>query len=301
MNEITPGLYNDQGNYIKMILPENEFIKTYLQSINSTIIFDGARIKGNSVGHKILQQIYNRATSQINSSITDGKYRLQSLFSDDSSLISSSRLFRNTLMINKNGEKLSWKWDFQKQHQNYYSVNGNEMREKTKHEFSGHWNINRNWLFEPLYLLTNQQLFAPWAENSSYTLLERSTKMSLTYQWESKFRLSLGGEYGNKTNRTDQSDATNKKIFTEMRISKAGQLTIGIRYSLNSIDFSGEENGTASYIMLEGLKPGLNHLWNISLQMLVMKNVQLSLIYDGRSPHGSETIHTGSIQVRANL
>lgn len=301
LSEFTPALYNDQANYIKMILPGNEYIKTFLQSINSTIIFDGGKVIGNSIRKNVLKKIYNRANSQINSSISDGQRRFQSLFSDDSSLISSSRLLRNTLIINKNGETLNWTWDFQKQHQNYYSVNGSEMRDKTKHEFKIHWNISRNWLIEPQFSQAKQKLFAPWAANTSYSMQESSTKVALTYQRESKFRWSIGGEYASKENETDQSNANSKKIFSEIRISKAGQMTIGIRYSLNAIHFSGEENGAASYIMLEGLKPGTNHLWNISLQMLVMNNVQLSLIYDGRSPHGSETIHTGSIQVRANL
>ena len=53
--------------------------------------------------------------------------------------------------------------------------------------------------------------------------------------------------------------------------------------------------------MLEGLKPGTNHLWTVTLQMMISKNLQIGLNYEGRAPENSTVIHVGSIQLRAIL
>jgi hypothetical protein len=50
--------------------------------------------------------------------------------------------------------------------------------------------------------------------------------------------------------------------------------------------------------MLEGLKPGRNYTWSISIQRTLGANMQLNFIYDGRASEGNPVVHTGNMQVR---
>jgi hypothetical protein len=51
--------------------------------------------------------------------------------------------------------------------------------------------------------------------------------------------------------------------------------------------------------MLDGLKTGDNIVWNLSYQMNLSKNLQLSIMYNGRKSPEVNTIHIATVQMRA--
>ena len=51
--------------------------------------------------------------------------------------------------------------------------------------------------------------------------------------------------------------------------------------------------------MLEGLQPGKNQTWRLLIQKNLTKNLDINLNYQGRKSETSQTIHTGSVQLRA--
>jgi hypothetical protein len=59
------------------------------------------------------------------------------------------------------------------------------------------------------------------------------------------------------------------------------------------------ENTPVAFEILQGLRPGTNHVWNINWQQNLSSYLQLSLNYNGRKPPGISAIHTGTVQVRA--
>jgi len=68
-------------------------------------------------------------------------------------------------------------------------------------------------------------------------------------------------------------------------------------YILNS--FTGNSNNPAAFEMLEGLRPGENGTWNLTLQRTIRKNLLISLNYNGRISEGTLPVHLGSLQVKA--
>ncbi|MFV0606320.1 MAG: hypothetical protein ACK5NK_10815, partial [Niabella sp.] len=64
-------------------------------------------------------------------------------------------------------------------------------------------------------------------------------------------------------------------------------------------DAANQSQTTVSYIMLNGLMPGKNYLWNIMLTKRLMNNLELNFQYDGRKPGTGKTIHTGKATLTA--
>ena len=74
------------------------------------------------------------------------------------------------------------------------------------------------------------------------------------------------------------------------------------KFTLNDIYFISKNNTattTVSYIMLEGLLPGKNYLWSITLTKRLLNNLELNFQYDGRKPALSKTVHIGKASLTA--
>jgi hypothetical protein len=66
-----------------------------------------------------------------------------------------------------------------------------------------------------------------------------------------------------------------------------------------AIGYTGTNNSSLEYEMLEGLKKGNNFTWELLLNKRVAKNLDLTLNYSGRKPESIKTIHSGTVQIRA--
>ncbi|HUN03494.1 MAG TPA: hypothetical protein PLS00_11610, partial [Niabella sp.] len=73
------------------------------------------------------------------------------------------------------------------------------------------------------------------------------------------------------------------------------------KFTYQSLNYKSSKTGqsTVSYIMMDGLMPGNNFLWNLMLTKRILNNLELNLIYDGRKSGKSKTIHTGSASITA--
>jgi hypothetical protein len=70
-------------------------------------------------------------------------------------------------------------------------------------------------------------------------------------------------------------------------------------FSLYKNDFSGDALSPVAFQMLEGLQPGQNTTWRLLFQKSLTDYLDVNLSYQGRKSETSNTIHNGSIQLRA--
>jgi hypothetical protein len=73
------------------------------------------------------------------------------------------------------------------------------------------------------------------------------------------------------------------------------------KFTYNNINFNAVNGNTTtvSYTMLDGLLPGRNLLWSLTLTKRLLNNLELNFQYDGRKPAEARTVHIGRAAITA--
>jgi hypothetical protein len=311
LNEFEPAVYADQGDYIMVYTPTDQYVKAnyltfnYVLSLDPSafmpkkIDFDHTRFWGRFSSSSSLQ--INKKNVAQNGNFEFNPFTRQLV---DSNLITLSSFLSNTLYFNRK----SIKWGIDITHRINttkalldYGFQSNKLRDIT---IKSRWNLNHSIATTLTNKFALNQLITPAFSNRNYLIKEVSVEPSVSYVHKSNFRVSLIYTYDNKYNTINfMEKALNNVLAVEVRYNVLSDGTLSGRLSLNNIDFNpgsgGSATSTTGYVLLNGLAPGDNYLWNIQLTKRLAGNIELNLQYDGRRPAGSKVVNTGTATVRA--
>ena len=110
-------------------------------------------------------------------------------------------------------------------------------------------------------------------------------------------------QYGNNKNQIEYGGETaiNNSITIESKINFIQSAGLNLKFVSNEISYTGISNNTVSYVMLNGLQPGKNYLWNIEYTKRIMNSLEISFNYEGRKSGEGPTVNIGRASVRAIL
>ena len=311
LNEFEVAIYQDQKKWIRIFTPTNEYVKANYIQFNYSVDLNPAAIIDGSVKNKLTRFLGKFSTSsalQINKKdiAGNGSFEFNPFSKNlvDTTLITLSSFLSNTLYFNRK----SIKWGIDVTHRLNtgksllnYGFESIKLRDLT---LKGRFNLNRSVTASFTNKFVLNQLSTPSFANRNYRIDEVSAEPSVSYIYKSDFRVSLIYTYDIKENRIDfMEKAINNSIATEVRYNVLSNGTLNGRFSFNNISFNGGggsgANSTAGYVLLDGLLPGKNYLWNVELTKRVAGNIEVNLQYEGRKPGNTPTVHTGRASVRA--
>ncbi len=144
-----------------------------------------------------------------------------------------------------------------------------------------------------------------------YNLKQYSLEPNLTYTHKSNLRVLLGYRYGSKTNDPNFGllKSISSSLNSELKYNILQSTSIQAKFVFSNISFnakdatatSGAINSPVGYVILDGLLPGKNYLWNLNLTKKLGGNLELNIEYEGRKPGEGRTVHTGRASLRALL
>ena len=316
LNEFEIAQFQDQAKYIRIYTPTNEFIKAnyntfnYSLSVNPRAAIDVYSSKGYK---KFLTKLTVQSSLQVQKKETaHGVVQLNPFGKglSDTSLIFLNSIFSNTLSFNRFNTR--WGVDVNNIVNNSKAllIYGQESRLLKEQTLKGRFTIVKSvWFDVNLKSGVNSLAVSnPKFGNRNYLLHIYSAEPRFNFTRGTNFRLVTGYRYTNKENQqNDREIYTSHSVNTEIKYNILQSSSILVRFTYTGIRYYREDkqavntNSTVSYIMLDGLLPGKNFLWNLNLTKRLSNNLEMNIEYEGRQPGSSKTVHIGRASLRALL
>ena len=147
-----------------------------------------------------------------------------------------------------------------------------------------------------------KQIFPILSENfnRNYKIESIEIHPKISFLYSSKNRLTAFYHYKNKENTLSEfQELKQQKFGLEYVYLKDNEQQISGNVNVFLNNFIGDTNTPVAYKMLEGLQAGKNYTWALLFNKKLNSFLSLNLSYLGRKSQDSETIHTGSMQLRA--
>lgn len=312
LNEFELAMFADQGKFIRVFTPTNEYIKANYITLNYNININPKQLfikKGKDARDNFLSRFIISSSLQIaKKSLAKGVFEFNPFqyAVSDSNLITFSAILANTLSFNRQSNK--WGVDISNLHNHnkafltygFETRQNNEWLLKYRHFLSKTITLNINTLTGKNGLITDDVQFG----NRNYNISRNNAEVLLSFIKATSFRITGGYKYEVKNNadKYGGEQSVSNAITAESKYNILQSASLTGRFTFNGLKYNADANATQTtigYVMLDGLLPGKNYLWNFMLTKRLLNNLELNFQYDGRKPGGTKTIHTGRASITA--
>lgn len=308
LNEFEVAAFQYEANYIRSFVPSDQYVRTYTNQFSSNIQFQPARRWSNAQGFKrFVARFSDVASARLDRKTTRdrGFDRLNPLESNfaDTSLLSLGSTFRNTLSFNRTDPGFGLEYTVQDVKNRILLANGFEARGDAYHELRVRKRLAPKVTGIVQMRSGVRGAASDFLTGRNFNITANGTEPEVQWQPNNTFRLTVKGRYIDKVNDEDLGGETARiaDFGLQARFSDPGKGLIEVQANVLDIAYDGESNNTLAFEMLESLAPGTNGTWTVTVQRSISRNLQLNVLYNGRTSPDRPVIHVGSVQLRATF
>jgi len=316
LNEFELAQFQDQAKYIRIYTPTNEFVKADYNTFNYSIslnprtvidVYKSTRIK------KLLAKINLQSSLQLfKKEVAKGFIKLNPFKStlNDTSLISLNAILINSFSFNRFSTKWGIDLNNARNHGKALLTYGYESRRFEEWSLKGRFNFVKTLsadvdVRKGLNTLATSNIKF---DNRNYYLDIYSVEPRLSFIKGANFRLITGYKFTGKQNQQNDLEVyRSHALNSEIKYNILQTSSVLTKFTYSTIDFRSRKkqtvnsNSTVSYIMLDGLLPGKNFLWNVDVTKRLSNNLEVTIQYEGRKPGTARMVHVGRASLRALL
>ncbi len=301
LNEFEIAQFQDQGRFVRILLPNQVFIPTHQNKFSQTLTLNPVSWVQKEGYKKVLSHFYNQTSYLIDRMVArEGATFDLNPFGTSDDQLGLNLNFRNSLFFNRGKQKYTTNYTFiSSANENLQSI-GSLSSDIESHQIGFIHKIKENWLItidgQTGFNASESENFA----NRNFKINESLFKPQVSYLFGNSSRVDVFYEIENKENVVNEEAMLNQQnLGLSWSFNKEQKYAVNgeIRYVKN--DFVGQAFSPVGFQMLEGLQPGTNFTWNLLFQKNISSFLDLNISYNGRDSETSRTIHTGSVQLKA--
>ncbi len=305
LDEFEVAQFQYEANFIRVFTPTDLFEKTFTNQISQNIAWDMGKLWRSEKGWKgfvarFSDQSSWRADRKTREKSGSDAYNpfIQNL--EDSVLLSLNNSLRNSFFFNRTSPIWSLDHVYSDIKGKQLLTNGFESRSSVEHKLNGRYTYERRYTMRLALVRAETSREASYSSNRDYSILEEAFRPSLEWQPDRTIRTTVKGELSNKENSIgDGEKAEIRKLGVETRFNQMDKGSVNLGFDYVLIEYSGDENTSLAFEMLDGLRTGNNFTWTLFLQRNLAKNLEMNITYNGRKSETNKAIHAGGVQVRA--
>ena len=303
LNEFEVAQFQDQGEYIRVLLPNQVFVKTHQNRLSQTLTINPQQwAVAESKSKQFWSHFYNQTSYLIDRKIRreGNNFNLNPFSSDADNQLAINKSFRNVLFLNRGKQHYTTSYTFlSNSNRTILSIGFQENKLKShqlnfNHKFAESWLVNLKSSLE-----ANESLSENFVSRN-YKIDEVRLQPKLSYLFNENARFDVFYQYTTKDNTIGNMETLKQNNYgISFTYNNVQKIALTGEINLFQNEFEGSPNTPVSYQMLEGLQPGKNFTWSLLAQKKLTKFLDLNLNYFGRKTETSKTIHTGTVQLKA--
>ena len=303
LEEFELAQFQDQGNYIRVLLPNQVFIRTHQNRLSQTLTFNPTNwIHSESKTKKFWSHFYNQTSYLIDRKTRrdNGSFNLNPFEEDEENQLALQLNFRNVLFFNRGKQRYTTSYTYltnKSRNQLSFGFIENNLQ---SHQVNFNHKFKDTWLLTLDSALKNTESISENFLSKNYDIDETLLTPKLSYLHNDRLRFDVFATVASKENTIGNMETLEQQnyglSFSYSNFSKAA-ISAEFNYIVN--DFEGDPNSPVGYQMMEGLQSGKNYTWNLIAQKKLTKFLDLNINYFGRKSETSQVIHTGNVQLKA--
>jgi len=303
LNEFEIAQFADQGNYIRVLLPNQVFVRTHQNRLSQTLTLNFQQWSSSKSGsRKFWSHFYNQTSFLIDRKVRrDGNnFNLNPFKADEENELGLNNSIRNVLFYNRGKQRYTTSYTYLTNTSRSLLSIGFQENKSLNHQFNFNHKFAKSWLLNGLASFGREESLSENFTNRNFEINEDQFQPKLSYLFNENAQFDVFYQYTSKTNRIGDLEALSQNNYgVSFTYNNTQKIALTGEFNFFQNEFEGNPNTPVAYQMLEGLQPGQNLTWNLLAQKKLTKFLDLNLSYFGRKTETSKTIHTGTIQLKA--
>jgi hypothetical protein len=302
LNEFEIAQFSDQAEYLRIILPTINYIATHQNKFTQTIGINAQQWSSKKGVKKILSHFNNQTYILVDNTQLKQpkKFNLNPFDINNPNLLALNYHFTNSMYFNKGKKHFTTSYTYQKSKNISTTTIDNLSNNLQVQQVAFEHKLGDFWQF---YIYGNQsksETISLNYTNRNFKLKSYSIAPKLSYYYNQNVYFSMFYEYKNKENLIQNLEVLQLNKFG-FEFNSANHVKNSLKITLNLFNnkFKGNANSPVGYQMLEGLQAGKNYTWSFLFHRKINSYLHLNINYLGRKSKTSNTIHTGSVQLKA--
>jgi hypothetical protein len=302
VNEMEIAPFADIGDYVRVSVFSDDFIRTDNVSLNQKINWDPARIWREAKGARKFLRKFALNTSLIIDRKTRENPDIQAwnplqLGVVDSSLVALNVQRRHGLFFNRANPKYDVQLSNADRRNRRVLTTGYESNQTQDWTLRFRYRPNDQLSLEAAAVAGSRAADSEFFNNKDFRINFRRAEPSINWQ-PGNLRFVTKLIVGREDNVLSAGEGeSTDRVELDFEGNFNNWLTARFRWV--DIALEGEANSPVGFALLQGLQPGRNLLWNVGATRQLGQYLQLTISYDGRKTGEANTVHVGRAQVQA--
>ena len=294
--------FQDQANFLRVPLPNLQFIATQSAKINQSITLNANQWSNKTGLKKVLSHFYNQffLSSRNELERARNSFNLNPFNMSKDQQISVNFTIKNSLYFNRGLQNFSATYTYAKaENKQQYSI-GSQDTDTNYQQIDFQHKVGKFWLIDLQGKLSENKLETENFNNRNYEIDVIAFQPKISYVLNNDNRFAAFYHMKNKENTLAEFEKLKQqKIGIEYFYTGKSTSQFNANFTTFFNDFSGNPNSPVGYQMLEGLQEGTNYTWTFLWNKKLNSFLNVNFNYKGRKSVNSKTIHTGTINLKA--